>query len=257
MKNLSKIFLPQASGKNLNYLNKLKNEKEKGEKKGQEHVNALTNLFMELEILGGRIRVLSKEAINATINNSLAKAEKSLKNAGEGIAKFDADFSRAKKVLGAALLTVGFKAGYIQNISGQMYSMERDFSSAREEFFEAKILYAYIKSGGDLPLMEDSPFIDFETYSGALSDFCGELLRKARLDIMRDKSAAERVENYYNETQRTYQLLSHFSFSNKSGIRSKVENLKNYIKNFEDLFYDLKLSSGKRVGEEKVLKEKQ
>jgi len=233
--------------KNLNYLNKLKKEKEKGEKRGQEHINALTNLFMELEILGGKIRVLSKEAINGTINNNLAKAEKSLKSAEQGVVKFDADFSRAKKVLGEALLTAGFRAGYIQSISGQMHSMEKDFSSAREEFFEAKILYAYIKSGGEISAMEDSPFVDFETYSGALSDFCGELLRKARLDITHDKSAVDNLENYYNETQRTYQLLSHFSFSNKSGIRSKVENLKSYIKNFEDLFYDLKLSRGKRA----------
>lgn len=210
------------------------------ERKRRQSLGVVADLLKELENTGGDIRAISKEAINATINDDLIKAKTLLNDAERKIKKFNKTLLKVRYNLCNLLAGSRLKIGDLQNIYAQVEDSERDFSSAKEEFFEAKILYSYIKSiYQKISKPKDLPLVDFETYAGALSDFCGELLRKAKLDIINKSNCIKGIKKYHKDVQTIYQKLAKFSFSNKSGIRRKVENLKNYILRFEELLYDL------------------
>lgn len=224
----------------LQYLNKLRGIKGKLEKQNQQSLDVITDLLKEIERLGGSILALSKDAINASINNRTSRAKTSLKEAEKKIIKFGKNMSKVRGFLTKLLLSPSLKMGDLQNIYVRIDSLEKNFSDAKEEFFEAKILHSYLQdSKKEILEPEKLLLVDFETYAGALSDFCGELLRKAKLDIIKRPNSEKRIKKYYQDTYNIYQAISNFSFSNKSGIRQKVENLKKYIRVFEDLLYDL------------------
>ncbi len=68
---------------------------------------------------------------------------------------------------------------------------------------------------------------------------CGELVRKARLEIIEETGLVANIKKYYGDTKEIYKNLSSLSYSNKSGLRNKMEQLQNYIKEFEKILYDL------------------
>ncbi len=227
--------------KHLQYLNKLKKSKDGLENKQKNSLSAIENQLKELEGLGGQIRSSSKEAINASINEDLTEAGKLLRKTIGEVNKFDKKLSKVKCMLGKILTDSRLKIGDLQNTYVQVEALEKDFLAAREEFYEAQILLLYLKSSKKEILMPKELLSDFETYAGALGDFCGELLRKAKLDIIKKSDVEEKVKKYYQDAQYIYQVLANFSFSNKSGIRTKVDHLKGYIGGLEEILYDLNL----------------
>ncbi len=226
----------------IKYLNILKKGKEKLEKQEQHFLAKVKNLFGNLDNSGGNILTLSKESINASINENFDIALSSLKGAQKEIIQFDKILFKARRILGGLLTDHKLKAGDLQNVYQRLDAFEKDFSAAKEEFFEAKILYFYLKDNKRKILgPTELPLADFEAYAGALSDFCGELIRKARLCVVKSFRCESDIGKYLRNTQDIYQSLANFAFSNKSGLRQKIEHLKNYIVEFEKLLYDSKL----------------
>ncbi len=224
----------------LKSLTNLKERKKKSEKKSRRSLDMIRKLLDDLEYFGGDILTLSKESINYSINSDLIKANISLKKAEKKVNIFNKNLLKAKNILRELLGEIN----NFQNSYNKIGLFEKNFSSAKEEFFEAKILYSYIKSDRRKILgSENFPLADIETYAGGLSDFCGELLRRIKIDITKKSNYNEKIEKYYQDTKAIYQILAKFSFSNKSGIRSKIDNLKAYIREFEDLFYNLKMKT--------------
>lgn len=221
------------------FLINLKERKKKSEKKSRRSLDIIRKLLDDLEYFGGDILTLSKKSINYSINSDLIKADISLKKAEKKVNIFNKNLLKARNILRELLGEIN----NFQNTYSKIELFEKKFSGAKEEFFEAKILYSYIKSDRRKILgPENFPLADIETYAGGLSDFCGELLRRAKLDIIKKSNCSKEIEKYYQDTKAIYQILAKFSFSNKSGIRSKVDNLKGYISEFENLFYDLKIN---------------
>lgn len=223
----------------LQSLDKLKKKKDDLEKKDRKTFNIIMDYLIELEKLGGDIRMLSKDAMNAVVNDNFKKAKFSLGKAEKNIKKFNKRLDKIRKFLSNCFCNLKLKIGDFQNVYSRIENFEKDFSDAKEEFFEAKILYSYVKERKILKPKE-LLLTDFETYAGALSDFCGELLRKVRSDVVQKRITKKEVGKYHKEVQNIYQILANFSFSNKSGVRQKVENLKRCIQRFEDLLYDFK-----------------
>lgn len=226
----------------LKFLTNLKERKEKSEKKSRQSLGMIRKLLDDLEYFGGDILALSKESINYSINSDLIKADISLKKAEKKVDAFNKNLLKARNVLRELLGEIN----NFQNIYNKIELFGKNFSNAKEEFFEAKILYSYIKSDRRKILgLANFPLADIETYAGGLSDFCGELLRRAKLDITKKSNCSKEIEKYYQDTKAVYQILAKFSFSNKSGIRSKVDNLKGYIFEFENLLYNLSMKTKK------------
>lgn len=231
----------------LQHLNKLKKKNECLEIQRRQSFDKIFYLFNKMENFGGDILTCSKEIITACLKNDASAASNRLRTAEEDMKKFNSKLLKCKDILGNLLTNTRLKANNLQNVYSKLESFERDFSSAKEEFFEAKILYFYIEEGKILR-PADLFLSDFETYAGALSDFCGELLRKAKLDFTKDPAnTMKSIKRYYDVTQDIHQALLSFAFSNKSGIRPKIGHLEEYIRRFEDLFYDFsnKPSPGK------------
>jgi len=230
----------------LQHLDKLKKKNERLEIRRRQSFDKIFYLSKEMENLGGDILTCSKEIIAACLKNDVGVASNRLRTAEENMKKFNGKLFRCRGILGNLLTNTQLKANDLQNVYSKLESFEKDFSSAKEEFFEAKILYFYIEEGKILR-PADLFLSDFETYAGALSDFCGELLRKARLDFTKDStSTMKSIKRYYDITQDIHQALLSFAFSNKSGIRPKIGHLEGYIRGFEDLFYDFSNKSNKK-----------
>ena len=241
----------------LNYLNKLEGEENekfnkikrrelellKQSQKASIEISILSKelkyhfikLTKELEDIGGGILKLSKKAISDLTNNEGGRAENFLVEAFEKIKSFDNKFLKLKKEFEAQKTDI--EQGDIQEI--RISKLENDFLNAKEEYLEAKILFFYLKKG-IIYKPKEKLLEDFKSYSGALSDFCGELLRKARLDIIEKQYSKKEIKKYYQDIKYIYQVLSNFSFSNKSGVCRKMEQLKDHIKGFEDILFDLR-----------------
>lgn len=226
----------------LNYLKQLeKKENEKLEKARKASILSkdirynFINSIRNLESEGGNILKLSKKAINNLTNGDGVKAGGYLIEALKKIKSFDENVLELKKEF--EIKRPSIEQADVQEIKIDI--LENDFLSAKEEYLEAKILFSYLKNGL-IYKPRESLLKDFKSYAGALSDFCGELLRKARLDIIEKQYSKKEIKKYYQDIKDIYQILSNFSFSNKSGVRHKMEQLKDYIKGFEDILFNLK-----------------
>ncbi len=225
-----------------NYLKQLeKKENKRTDKIRQEQLGSLKLKyeFLEsirnIEILGGDILKLSKKAINGSINNREDEAKIFLAEAFEKIKSFDSNLSELRERFKNEREKI--ESNDLQKIT--IDKLRGNFLSAKEEYLEAKILFSYLKKGL-IYKPKEKLLNDFIPYAGGLSDFCGELLRKARLNVIKKGNSKKEIKKYYRDTKAIYQVLSGFSFSNKSGIRRKVEQLKEYIKGFENILYDLR-----------------
>lgn len=220
------------------YIDKLKNNSEQNWKSSKQYLNEILILIEKAEDSGGIILKLSKQSINNSINGALKQAEDDLKNGYKEILNFGKIINAIRTKTGKGIAAAKINAYGLQKIKIDL--LETDFAKAREEFMEAKILYYYLRSEKkEIICPKETLLRNFEIYSGGLSDFCGELLRKARLDIIQKKNFLKEIEKYYRDTQLIYAMLSNFAFSNKSGIRTKMEQMKNYISAFEKILYDL------------------
>ncbi len=113
---------------------------------------------------------------------------------------------------------------------------EGSFKAALEEYAEARLLYNYLTTGVVGPITQVQ--LSHETYIAALSDFTGELTRKAvayatdrQLDEVRKIHAvvSEVMEQFI-----TFDLLSH--------LRSKYDQARKNLRKIEEILYDLSLA---------------
>jgi len=235
-------YLKKLEKEEIKKVNKTKQEDLKLLKKSKE-VSILSKelkydfleLIRELENIGGNILKLSKKAINNLTNNKGDKAEDFLIMAFKEIKFFDDKFSKLKKEF--QIKKINIEQSDIQEI--KIDKPENDFLNAKEEYLEAIILFSYLKKGL-IYKPKEKLLKNFKSYTGALSDFCGELLRKAKLNIIEKKYSKKEIKKYYQNTKDIYQILSSFSFSNKSGVRQKMEQLKDHVKGLENILFDLK-----------------
>ena len=180
-----------------NYLNKLKKNKDDLEKRQKQSLNKITEQIKKLEGAGNTILSYSKEAINASINENLFKASKLLSKVTGEIKNFSKGLSKVRFFFGKILVDSRLKTSDFQNVYAQVETLEKDFSAAKEEFYEARILFSYLESGKNKILIFRELSSDFEIYTGALADFCGELLRKAKLDVVTKVNAEKDIKKYY------------------------------------------------------------
>ncbi len=220
-------------------LKKFKSELENSEKNIEKSWGYLTKLIRETENRGDEILKLSKEAINYSINGNFASASKTIGLGNRAIKIFNGNILSIKKTIAGSISKSEIEIKKINEL--KIHKLDDDFSSAREEFLEANFLFTYLKTGKLLnptnPLLRD-----FKIYAGALADFCGELIRRARLDIIEDRNTIKDIKKYRQVLNEIYLSLSGFAFSNSSGVRGKVENLKGYIGELENILYSNKIN---------------
>ena len=220
-------------------LKKFKSELENSEKNTEKSWSYLTKLIRETENRGDEILKLSKEAINYSINGNFANASKTISLGNRAIKIFNGNILSIKKTVAESISKSEIEIKKINEL--KIHKLDDDFSSAREEFLEANFLFTYLKTGKLLdptnPLLRD-----FKIYAGALADFCGELIRRARLDIIEDRNTIKDIKKYRKVLNEIYLSLSGFAFSNSSGVRGKVENLKRYIGELENILYSNRIN---------------
>ena len=223
------------------YLSQLKNKKEETEERSQKHLIKIKGSLNNLEKIGGRILSLSKKCTNSAVNGHIIEAEDPLKDAGKLVDEFNRNLSEIRTRLATILKRHRVTTNELQNLYSKIKALEDDFSRGKEEFWEAKITYLYFKDAKKIFHPRKSSDCDFEIYAGALADFCGELLRRARADVFNSAKSTDNIKIYYRDTKNIYNALSSFSFSNSSGVRNKMEHVKGYIAEFERILYELKI----------------
>jgi len=221
-------------------LKEFKSELENSEKDSRESWNHLTELIRKAENRGGEILKLSKEAINNSINGNFASASKTISRGNKAIKIFNNNILFLKKEVAKFITQSKIEIGKIGEL--KISKLDEDFLNAREEFLEAYFLFTYLKTG-ELPNLTNPLLRDFRIYAGALADFCGELIRHARLSVIKGKDPTSEVKKYQKLLNEIYQSLSGFAFSNRSGVRKKVEHLKEYIGELENILYTHKGNS--------------
>ncbi|MFC1615276.1 hypothetical protein ACFL2L_00585 [Patescibacteria group bacterium] len=228
----------------LTHINNLKNKTLEKEDNGKDYLSDILFLTRKIDDSGGVILKLSKQSINYSINENFKQAKCDLDNGYKEIIEFAKTLSIIKTKIGQGIANSKINGYAYQKIKVDL--LEMDFIKAREEFMEAKILFHYLRSSKkEVITPKESLLANFEIYCGGLSDFCGELLRKARLDIIQKNNSIKDIKKYHNDTKEIYALLSNFAFSNKSGIRTKLEHLKSYISAFEKMLYDMSKYRGR------------
>jgi predicted translin family RNA/ssDNA-binding protein len=230
--------------KNLKFLEHKKKKREELSKKKMAdfklEIGELKEILDKQEYVGGEILKAAKEAINSTINDRLKNADKVLEDAHKKLEELEKTLDETTRKIKLVKADSHYKITEAINLYKRLDYFYKDLGAAKEEYYEAFILHFYLKDKKRRMLSPRNYRIGFETYAGAVADFCGELLRRARLEVIKGSgNVKENIEIYYQDTLKVYQALSNFSFSNKSGIRTKVENVKNYIKGLEDILYDL------------------
>lgn len=170
----------------------------------------------DIIVISRDILKFSKEAIFACHRNQLDQASKSLA-AAEKIIK---DLQKKMK-------------------SNPDLSNEGSFYAGVEEYAEARLLFNYLKTGKVDAIKEVS--LTHETYIGALSDFTGELIRKAIADATkRDIGAVEQSKNVIEE------IVDQFiQFDLLKNLRSKYDAAKKNLRKIEEILYDLSMSESR------------
>jgi len=206
-------------------------------KKKESILSKLKKNIIDFELQPGEVLKLSKESINHCINERMSKAQKSLGEAEKLIQKCDKQIDILKKDVFVEITASTLRLKDLQNL--KLDQLEDSLTKAKEEFLEAKILFHFYKEG-KLYKPHTKSLKDFNNYVGGLSDFCGELLRKLRVNIIKSKITDNAFEKYLSLMNRIYEELSMYSFANPSGNRPKIEQLKGFIKEVEKMRYEQK-----------------
>jgi predicted translin family RNA/ssDNA-binding protein len=220
---------------NFEHITRLKRQADTMEEKNRQTIDAAAKSIRDFDSRTSEILKTSKKSINEALHDRFDVAEKLLREATTQLKDLYKRRAAFKKSLTWNIQKSETTINSLQNVKAD--SLDNLFESAAEECLEARLLLKYLIKG-NVEMPTEIVFNNLETYVGALCDMCGELLRKSRLEIINGDPALENVGTHYNNTKRIYDTLSSFAFSNKSGLRSKIENLKNYIRDFEKMLYD-------------------
>lgn len=191
--------------------------------------------IIDFEWRPGKVLKFSKESINHSINERTNEAQKSLVRAKNLIQECDKKINVLKKKVSVEIVASTLQLKDLQNL--KLDQLEDSLAKAKEEYLEAKILFHFGKDG-ILYKPDTKSLKDFDNYMGGLSDFCGELLRKLRANIITSQVTDDTFEEYLSLINRIYEELSQYSFTNASGVRPKVEQLKGYITEVEKMRYE-------------------
>ncbi len=114
------------------------------------------------------------------------------------------------------------------------------FRAGIEEYIEA-VCYVSFLSENCIPLRKDLnlPFLaPYETYLLALSDFTGELVRRAVAAATKDDF--DTIKNISMVCEELYGLFLHFNFRS-SELRKKSDTLKYNLAKIQSIVYDIHL----------------
>jgi predicted translin family RNA/ssDNA-binding protein len=166
----------------------------------------------ELQGLSSDILGASKRAIFAMHREDLAAATKEL------------DAARAKIKLMQPLIK-----------RDPRLDDEGMWHAAQEEFAEASLLAQYLDSGKIGPVKEigDDP----DLFIGALSDFTGELVRRAVL--LGSQRKQKEVERIFVDVSEAIEFLLRMDLT--GNLRSKLDQAKQNLRKLEEIRYDLSL----------------
>lgn len=158
----------------------------------------------------------SKDAIFASHRDDLKQADKSLKHAQKVIKSLS------------------------HKVKNNRLNYEGAYRAALEEYAEAKLFYNFLTTGKVMEIKELN--LDFEIYIGALSDFTGELVRRAVL------KATKRDVQAVNELHKiTQEVINQFiKFDLLSNLRNKFDQGKKNLRKLEEIMYDLSMSQARR-----------
>lgn len=191
--------------------------------------------LIDLELSAGRLLKNSKQAINSAVSGNIADAKSKLNDAELFIKRFDKNILNLKKEINR---NIEKSLIHLKDLSQiRLDQLEENFKKAEEEYLEAKILFIFLTKG---TIYEASGINlkEFDTYVGGMADFCGELVRKARSESMISGFSNINIERYKKTTMEIYEDLIEYSFSNSSGNRGKIEQLKGYIDAFDRILCD-------------------
>lgn len=112
---------------------------------------------------------------------------------------------------------------------------EGAYLAAMEEYVEAKLFYTYLKTGKVTAIKGLN--IDCDSYLGGLSDFTGELVRKAIYLATRHR---------YEEVAACEQTIEAvvgqlLQFNLLGPLRPKFDQSKNNLRKIEEIMYDLEI----------------
>jgi len=193
--------------------------------------------IIDFEQHPGEILKLSKKAINHCVNERTKDAEKDLRETKKLIIKCDKQIEAMKKKVSTKINNSELQFKDLSNL--KLDQIENNLASAKEEFLEAKILFLFLKDG-KLYRPQTESLKEFNNYVGGLSDFCGELVAKLRTDSIKQTIPDVVFNKRISLINNIYIELSKYSFTNPSGNREKITQLKSYIKEVQKMQYEQK-----------------
>ena len=227
---------------NITFIQILYNKSEVFRKKKETLLAELKKRIIDLEQKPGDILKLSKKSINHCVNERTKEAQKDLKDAEELIKKYDKQIKALKKEISVKINNTELQFKDLANL--KLDQLENNLMSAKEEFLEAKILFDFIKNA-NIYQPRTKSLQEFNSYVGGLSDFCGELVTKLRTDSINQTISSATFNDYISLIKNIYIELSKYSFTNPSGNRAKINQLKSYIKEAQKMQYEKKYEEDK------------
>jgi predicted translin family RNA/ssDNA-binding protein len=156
----------------------------------------------------------SKQAIFALHRDNLVEAKEQLASAGETLNKLEKDFGTRKRLRG-----------------------EGSWCAACEEFSEASLFCQFVenKEVGKI----DGISLQCEEYLGGLSDYTGELLRRAILQASDRKF--EVVKIILDEIREVIHLMLQYNLTGP--LRTKFDQAKKNLHKIEEMYYEINLKN--------------
>ncbi len=172
----------------------------------------------EIIVVSRDILKFSKQAIFACHRNELDDALRALTHAHDTIRGIEKKINKNKDLEG-----------------------EGSFRAALEEFTEASLLYQFLVEGTVTRI--EGVMLSHEIYIGALSDFTGELTRRAvALATKRDVKGVEQIRGVIEA------IMSQFiTFDLLSNLRSKYDAARKNLRTVEEILYDLEMSRSRNA----------
>jgi len=192
--------------------------------------------FDEIEKI--RLRMVEFDEKRETVIKISRDIQKASKNSIFAVHRGDLD--RGRNLLRDAENIT--KKSLLPLLDGVPHLRIGSFSSAMEEFAEAKLFEAWISQRAIVPF-HSLDFVNEIEYLGGLIDFTGEVGRYAiRCATTRD---IDSVKACFNTNLAVHELISHLPFSLE--LSKKLPALVSNVSKIEKILYDLSLSQVKNV----------
>lgn len=156
----------------------------------------------------------SKQAIFSLHRDNLKEASKHLATASKILNDLERDFGKRKRLRG-----------------------EGSWCAACEEFIEANLLYQFIK--GETVGKIKGVSLQCEEYLGGLSDYTGELLRRAVL--LASNRKFNDVKVILDEIREVIYLMLQYNLTGQ--LRTKFDQVKKNMHKIEEIYYEINLKS--------------